>query len=116
MQLRFIIPVSVLVIALVSAGAGVFSFSEARRIEREIAVQAGQQIRTPLLLLQAGADQVVSNEQQLAFCEQMRQGGHPCAGGQPVVIAEARHELLNESDEYRIPALNATLRFFEQQP
>lgn len=82
----------------------------------EQAVQAGQQIRTPLLLLQAGADQVVSNEQQLAFCEQMRQGGHPCAGGQPVVIAEARHELLNESDEYRIPALNATLRFFEQQP
>ncbi len=81
----------------------------------EQAIQAGQQIHTPLLLLQAGADQVVSNEEQLAFCEQMRQGGHPCAGGQPVVIAEARHELLNESDEFRIPALNATLRFFEQQ-
>ena len=80
----------------------------------EQAVQAGQQITTPLLLLQAGADSVVSNDQQQEFCDQMRLAGHPCTGDKPLTIAGARHELLNESDEFRIPALNETLKFFEQ--
>ncbi|SDI44822.1 methyl-accepting chemotaxis protein [Propionivibrio dicarboxylicus] len=43
--LRFIVPVSVLVVLLVAAGATVFSLSEAQRIDREIAAQARQQMR-----------------------------------------------------------------------
>ncbi|WP_319244821.1 Cache 3/Cache 2 fusion domain-containing protein [uncultured Propionivibrio sp.] len=43
--LRFIVPVSVLVVALVAAGATAFSLSEAQRIDREIAAQARRQMR-----------------------------------------------------------------------
>lgn len=82
----------------------------------EQAVVAGSDIRTPVLILQSGADTVVRNDQQELFCQQMSAANHPCAGERPLIIAGARHELFNESDEYRIPALNATLDFFKQNP
>ncbi len=73
--------------------------------------EAGR-IRTPLLLLQAGEDSVVRADAQQAFCRHLAAGGHPCAGGQPQRIPGARHELLNESDAFRVPALTAILDFF----
>ncbi len=78
---------------------------------RRAVVEAGQ-IRTPLLLLQAGSDSVVTARDQDAFCANMAAGGHPCAGGKPLRIEGARHEILNESDPYRLPALTAILDFF----
>jgi lysophospholipase len=80
------------------------------------AVAAGTRITTPVLVLQSGADTVVRNDQQQLFCQQMSAAHHPCAGDSPLTVAKARHELLNESDEFRIPALNATLDFFKQNP
>ena len=82
----------------------------------EAAVQSGTAIRTPVLVLQAGDDSVVSNDRQQAFCQLMSQAGHPCAGGGVQRIAGARHELFNEADRYRVPALTATLDFFRQKP
>lgn len=79
------------------------------------ATARGRTLRTPLLVLQAGDDSVVDNDSQRAFCQQMRAGGHPCSSGDVLQIAGARHELFNESDEYRIPALTAMLDFFKQK-
>lgn len=76
------------------------------------AVEAGQLIRTPLLLMQAGADSIVRTDRQDSFCQRMSVAGNPCEGGQPLRFEGARHELLNESDDFRIPALSATLDFF----
>lgn len=79
------------------------------------AVQDGLRITTPLLVLQAGEDSVVRNDRQDHFCQLMTDAGHPCAGGQPLVIAGARHELFNEQDEMRTNALNAAFDFFKQK-
>lgn len=45
----------------------------------------------------------------------MSDAGHPCAGGQPLQIAGARHELFNEQDDARQMALNAAFDFFKQK-
>ena len=76
------------------------------------AYRHADEIRTPLLLLSAGADRVVSNERIHAFYHRATAAGVPCEP--PLTIAGARHELLNEHDEYRIPALTAILEFFER--
>ena len=51
LHLRFIIPVSFLVIALVLGGATVFSVSESRRIDSEITALAQQEARNIVELL-----------------------------------------------------------------
>lgn len=86
-------------------------------------IQAGQRIlaqadriTTPLLLLQAGEDRVVDNRSQRAFCQALKAAGHPCEGGEPLVIKGARHEILFERDALRTEALSAILRFFAQHP
>lgn len=73
--------------------------------ERAIA-QAGQ-IRTPLLVLQAGDESVVDNRAQDSFC----QAAH-CEHGKPLIITGAWHELLMESDDKRQQALSAIFDFF----
>ena len=65
-------------------------------------------LKTPILLLQAGADKIVSNCAQNRFCAQL---DAICRSGKPVVIDRARHELLNESDQYRLIAVEAILDF-----
>ena len=55
---------------------------------------------------------MVTAREQNAFCANMAAAGHPCAGGKPFRIAGAKHEILNESDRYRLPALTAILDFF----
>lgn len=71
-------------------------------------------ITTPLLILQAQADNVVRNDSQDEYCLALAATHHPCDGGKPKVIAGARHELLNESDEFRMQALEATFEFFDR--
>jgi lysophospholipase len=65
----------------------------------------------PCFLLQGAADAVVSNHQQLALWQQWQQQ----AGFMPAVtIANARHELLNETDEVRRQWFMAVNQFLKQ--
>jgi len=82
-------------------------------IAMQQAYRHAHQLTTPLLLLSASDDQVVSNAHIAAFCARAAAAGVPC-DPQPLTIAGARHELLNERDECRIPALTAILDFFER--
>ncbi|OUS23420.1 hypothetical protein A9Q98_15170 [Thalassotalea sp. 42_200_T64] len=73
------------------------------------------EIKTPLLVLQAASDTVVSNEKQTQFCQQLHQlQPRSCPGGKPVVIENALHELLFEQDDIRNHALKETLNWFAQ--
>ncbi len=72
-------------------------------------VMAGtESLQSPLLILQAGADQVVDNQaQERFFCGR--------AGNCELqVIPEARHEILVESSELREMAVKEMLDFFER--
>ncbi len=71
------------------------------------------ELKTPLLLLGASEDRVVSNRHLVAFCAAAAAAGVPC-NAEPLLIPDAHHELLNERDECRIPALTAVLDFFER--
>ena len=72
-------------------------------------------ITTPTLVLQSGADKIVSNEAQNEFCQQLQKlQPQSCPDGKPLVIENAYHELFFESDVYRQQALTAVLNWFEQ--
>ncbi|MEM7294974.1 MAG: alpha/beta hydrolase, partial [Pseudomonadota bacterium] len=73
-------------------------------------MQDAAKIEIPMLLLQAGDDRIVDNDSQTAFCDLI--GSH-CVGDQPRIIEGAKHELLNESDEYRDQALEEIFRFLD---
>jgi lysophospholipase len=70
-----------------------------------------QQIKTPVLILQSGAEQAVSNTAQQQFCQQL---GPHCAEGQVQHFPGAKHELLFESDKHRDLALQKILKFLNQ--
>lgn len=74
------------------------------------AVSNASKIAMPILLLQAGSDTVVRSRAQVSFCENSAK----CDGGGVVVIDDAKHELLIESDPYRTEALGRILAFFEK--
>jgi lysophospholipase len=70
-------------------------------------------IGIPVLVLQAGADTAVTPEAQEEFCKSLKaETGIPCYSGKPIRFDRAKHELLIESDEFRIPAISAILDFF----
>ena len=69
-------------------------------------------IKTPILLLQAGDDTIVSLEAQVEFCDKINQVRNTsCKGYQ---VAHARHELFIESDTYRQRALAKAIEFFNK--
>lgn len=73
-------------------------------------------VRIPVLVLQAQNDIAVTPEGQDRFCELLQLAGKSmCKSGKPIVIPGAFHEILIESDEYRIPAITEILSFFEEQ-
>jgi lysophospholipase len=73
-------------------------------------------VTTPVLVLQAGDDAAVTREGQDRFCAALDQAGqNRCETGKPVRFEGARHELLIESDAFRVPAMNAILDFFARQ-
>jgi lysophospholipase len=77
----------------------------------ERAVEEGGRIRTPVLLLQAGADRVVCPRAQERFAAAMGAASPaPCI---PVRLPGGRHELLMEAPPWREAALSAILAFFE---
>ncbi|ALS99976.1 alpha/beta fold hydrolase [Lacimicrobium alkaliphilum] len=70
--------------------------------------QQVSEVQTPILVLQAGGDQIIDNEAQDHLCAMM-----PRCQLKPV--SGARHELLMEADRYRQPSMQAILAFFEPQ-
>jgi len=89
---------------------------EACTASEQMIAQASQ-VKTPVLVLQAGEDTAVTPEGQDQFCAALAKGGGArCETGQPVRIEGARHELLIESDAHRVPAMTAILAFFARHP
>jgi len=71
-------------------------------------------LKTPILVLQSGADTIVDNEIQNKFCRMLHQvNNNSCPMGLPVVIQKARHELFLEKDIYRNESLLNTLDWFK---
>lgn len=73
-------------------------------------IQQTRQIHIPLLLLQAGNDQIVSNTAQEVFFTKLNKTNH-CS--QFMSIADSKHELLFEQDQYRNQTLDAVFNFFD---
>jgi len=73
------------------------------------------QITTPTLVIQAGADKIISNQAQADFCQQLHKlQPQSCPQGKPLIVEDAHHELFFESDVYRQQALSAAIEWFEQ--
>lgn len=68
----------------------------------------------PTLLLQAEEERVVDNRMHDRYCTLRDEAGHPCEGGQPLVIEGAYHEILFEKDAMRSVALTAIVDFFHR--
>jgi len=71
-----------------------------------------RQIKTPVLMLQSGAEQAVSNSAQQQFCQEL---GAFCQDGNVQQLAGAKHELLFESDKHRDIALQKILSFLNKK-
>jgi lysophospholipase len=67
-------------------------------------------LRVPLMLLQAGKDSIVDNHVQNQFC---REAARFCPISGPIVFANAKHELLFETDDIRSEAVNQIQGFFQ---
>lgn len=74
------------------------------------AVDNADKINIPILLLQAGADKVVTAAGQNEFFKKLTQ----CKAKQFLTIANANHEIYLEKDQSRLTALNAALKFLEE--
>lgn len=70
-----------------------------------------RQVKTPVLMLQSGAEQAVSNSAQEHFCQEL---GPHCAEGKVQHFPGAKHELLFESDKHRNQAIQKILNFLNQ--
>lgn len=68
-------------------------------------------LKTPLLVMQAGEDKIVSNDAQIKLMKKLAKTNTQCAF---TIIHGARHELFFEQDEYRNQALDRALTFLEQ--
>ena len=77
----------------------------------EQVIKDADKITIPVLIIQAGADTVVSETGQKQFYKNVTE----CKFNQFLTISDAKHEILIESDLYRMPALTATLNFFINQ-
>ena len=83
--------------------------SESIRATRQTVANANK-ITIPLLIIKAGADTTVTSTGQDLF---FKNATH-CNSKQLVNISGAKHEILLERDQYRIPALNKALQFFKE--
>ncbi|NQZ25985.1 MAG: alpha/beta fold hydrolase [Colwellia sp.] len=82
--------------------------------QKQIFTQLAQ-LKTPILLLQAGDDIVVCQRAQDDFCQQLHAlQPQSCPKGIPSRLDGALHELFFEVDDYRNSALNQSLAWFKQ--
>ena len=73
------------------------------------------QLKTPILLLQAGGDIIVCQQAQNDFCLQLHAiQPQSCPNGLPSRIDDAFHELFFEVDDYRDKAITQSLNWFQQ--
>lgn len=77
----------------------------------EKAINNASKINIPMMVIRGSADTVVTEQGQDAFFANTK---HYCKGNKLIRIEGARHELLLEQDQYRIPAINEALDFFQQ--
>lgn len=68
-------------------------------------------IKVPLTVLVSGGDRIVREEGARRFLKAVEACGRVSVGS--LTLQGAQHELLMESDVYRVPALNHLLNFFE---
>ena len=71
------------------------------------AIENANKINIPILVIQAGADQVVTSKGQKQFIT----NATFYEDNRLINIPNAQHEILLEQDQYRMPALNSTLEF-----
>ncbi len=90
-------------------GAGYRWVKEACKANRYIFREASE-IKTPLLLLQGTDEMIVDPKAHKKFINILRKKNKEFEN---VVFNGARHELLFEKDEFRIPALKKILEFFD---
>tara|TARA_R110001583_G_scaffold6618_2_gene33540 strand:- start:12953 stop:14059 length:1107 start_codon:yes stop_codon:yes gene_type:complete len=76
----------------------------------EKAIEHADNINIPMLMFQSSADTVVTSEGQNAFYKNVTY----CKYNKFLVIDNAKHEILIESDEYRLQALHHTLQFLSE--
>jgi len=76
----------------------------------EKAIKNANAIKIPILLIQAGADTIVTEKGQRQFMLNLKDDQE----SECLRIEGAKHEILLEQDQYRIPALNKILNFFQQ--
>ena len=83
--------------------------AESIRATRQ-AIANANKITVPILVIQAGADRVVTSSGQNNFFKNVKF----CKNNQLLNISGAKHEILFERDQYRMPALSNTLKFLKQ--
>jgi lysophospholipase len=76
----------------------------------EKAINEAYKINIPILMIQSGADSVVTSDGQEAFFKNVTY----CKYNQFLTIEDAKHEILLERDEYRLTALNHTLQYLTE--
>ncbi|WP_372882775.1 alpha/beta fold hydrolase [Psychromonas sp.] len=74
------------------------------------AINNADKINIPVLVVQAGGDTIVTAEGQYQFFENLTN----CKMKRFFNIDNAKHEIYLEKDQYRLTALNATLKFFQE--
>lgn len=75
------------------------------------AIEHAQDIETPLILFRGSRDKVVENSAQDAFMLQLEKSNTQAS---LIEIQGAKHELLLESDEYRIPMMTRLFEFLKE--
>jgi lysophospholipase len=73
------------------------------------AIQQTRQIKIPLLLIQAGNEQIVCNQAQQSFINKLRKTN---TDSEMISIQGSRHEVLFEIDQYRNQTLDSIVAFF----
>ncbi len=69
-----------------------------------------EKIETPLIVFSGGEEEIVDPSAHNEFIEKLIKSGHNAKG---YYVEGAKHELLIEKDEHRIPVLNKILSFYE---
>lgn len=73
------------------------------------------QLRTPILVLQAGNDIVVCQQAQIDFCQKLHKTQpQSCPRGLPIEFTGAYHELFFETDDHRGEAIKQSIAWFKQ--
>jgi lysophospholipase len=90
---------------IITGGASYKWVFESLKATREIRAGLGRQIQTPVLIFQAGKDELVRPEGQDTFCSQ-------AVHCQKLEFADATHAILAEKDSVRELAIAAMLDFF----